>query len=251
LDELKRGLRAFATRNRIRLSKLKERQSQLLEVGALMLAVEHYRLEHYAHSARNTTNRGLFRVKYGTRGKPWNFSWWEISRDGRTFQIHGNLAVWGAYGSDSGTFVVDVGVVRDVPALPDEEEQRALFPMPNEKLVTLLEAKGFNIYPMLLAHFVGIVHEITPQFLQHSLPQGFASEGHFDPALVVLGRFKENSEKIAKGFFNRGFHVRIVPRFDAEVAGLSQSRGRVVGKSPLRREPDRLNVAQEKAFALP
>jgi hypothetical protein len=102
-----------------------------------------------------------------------------------------NLSVRSA--RDSGIYCVDLAVTsRGAVPVQRDPNWKCL---PNAGLVTFGEAKKLVVYPMLLAHFIGIVHELAPGFLS-GLPPGFATANHFAPALVTLGYCTANSAEI-------------------------------------------------------
>ena len=188
------------------------------------MCAEHYRLAGYEVSPNNL-QKGVFRVKLGSRGYPWNFSWFECARDGRTVEIHSNLSVYSQYRMDEGVYVVDVGVCKG-GVVPRSKTADKWYAIENHALVTFAEAKRLVIYPMLLAQFIGIVREITPVFLEGSRPTGFSEAGHFDPALLAVGYLHATARKIAFAYHDRGYLVRVVPNMEAELSRLRR-RGRL------------------------
>jgi hypothetical protein len=222
VDQLSAALRKFVRRHKAQFEALSERRSQLLEVGALMIAARHYELSGYEVRLRNPKGRDI-RVKLGTRGDPWNFSYFEVVSDGRRFEIHTNLPVRDAAGTKGARYVPDV-VVAPAGAVPKqfEKQRRAWKALANSSLVTFLEAKALVIYPMLIAQFIGIVHELRPEFLRDQRPTGFVEAGHFDPALVSLGYLHGTCWNIVKGFEKRGIRIGIVAQFDTKIANLNR-----------------------------
>ncbi len=220
VDRIHKQLSHFIARHHVEFAELPRIQTQLLELGAMTLAAEHYRLHDYTIEPSNLIE-GRFRVKVTSRGDPWNYSWFTVRRRGKCFEIHSNLTVLGAYGLDGGRYVVDVAVTQPdtVPRIRREENKK--FALPNECLSTFVEAKKLVVYPMLLAQFVGIVHEILPGFLS-GLPRGFAPQGHFRPALVSTGYPAGTSRDIINGFVNRGFRICVIPHFDVSLAGMTR-----------------------------
>ena len=214
----------FAKRHKTELDRLGSRKSQLLEVGLLAVCAEHYRIAGYEVLPRNL-QRGSFKIKLGSRGYPWNFSWFECERGGEKVELHSNLSVFSSYRMDEGVYVVDVGVSKGgaVPLSKPADGWRAI---ENDFLVTFAEAKSLIIYPMLLAQFVGIVNEITPMFLRGSRPSGFLEVGHFDPALIAVGHLHATARKIARAYPERGYFVKIVPAMDMKLS-LLRGEGRL------------------------
>lgn len=222
VGELSASLRKFVRRHKGQFQGLTDRKSQLLEIGALMIAAQHYELCGYDVSLHNPKGRDI-RVKLGTRGNPWNFSRFEIRDGTRRYEIHTNLPVLDAVGTKGARYVADVVVVPagTVPQGPPKGGEK-WFALPNADLVTFIEAKSLVIYPMLIAQFIGIVHELKPEFLKGKRPAGFVAARHFDPALVSLGYLHGTCWNIVKGFAGRGLHIRIVAEFDAAIATLNR-----------------------------
>ena len=219
LVKVQQALRTFIRQHHSRFQTLAKTETQVLEVGALLLAVEHYKRVGYGIAVVNAP-AGRFRVKLTARGHPWNFSWYEVKRGEMKFEVHGNLAVQSAWAEDEGIYVVDVGIAM-AGMLPTTHKDRKVWAgMPNDQVVTFIEAKKLVVYPMLLAQFVGIVHEIKPSFL--GAAPDFSLEKHFCPALVSIGYLTATSKSIINGYVQRRFGIRVVPAFDLEVLRLSQ-----------------------------
>lgn len=218
------GLKAFMRRHSTSFEELNKRQSQLLEMGALALAAEHYRTKGYWVFPENLQG-GSFRVKLSTRGKPWNYSWFRCERD-RHFEIHANPPVRSAFGKDGGRYVVDVGVLRE----SGWGRKGQATEVENSNLITFIEAKRLVIYPMLIAQFIGIVHEVKPRFLGGRRPRRFLQDDHFDPALVAVGYLHATAAKIARALPERDYKIKIAPAFDLSIARLRRSGDEV---SPL------------------
>src|SRR5579883_250583 len=101
------ALSEFIAAHRSNFDSLSARETALLELGALTMASEHYRLIGYDVTIQNPKN-GLFAAKLTSRGHPFNFSWFRCeSKGGDVVEIHCNLAVEGARG-DGAIYVVDV-----------------------------------------------------------------------------------------------------------------------------------------------
>lgn len=214
-------MKAFIRAHSTSFDALNKRQSQLLEMGALALAAEHYRVKGYNVCPRNLQG-GAFRVKLSTRGDPRNYSWFRCERES-TFELHANPPVMSNYGLDEGRYVVDVGVITE--GVWGRASRKELDAVPNQDLITFIEAKRLVVYPMLIAQFIGIVHEIKPGFLGGRRPWGFVRDSHFDPALVAIGYLHATSFKINRALPDRGFRIQIAPAFDRSIAQLRGRRG--------------------------
>jgi hypothetical protein len=234
VDAISASLRSFVRSHNAEFQKLTGRQSQLLEVGAFLTAAKHYELAGYEVKLRNP-RPGQIKVKLGTKGNPWNFSRFDLSYDGQRFEIHTNLPVLDAVETPGARYVVDVAVAKAgcVPSVPPTGRQQAVEALDNDDLITFIEAKALVIYPMLIAQFIGIVHELKPGFLVGAIPDDFDEMLHFEPSLVSLGYLHGTCWNIVKGFEQRQIHIRIVPQFDRALSRL----GRGGDHSPLAQPP--------------
>jgi hypothetical protein len=224
---VQRELSRFIARHRTGFEQVASSQSQILEISALAVAATHYQREGYQVFPENL-RAGRFRVKLKS-GYRQNFSWFCAQRDEECVEIHSNLSVQSAYAIDTGIYVVDVAVIRGRcrtnrgPGPRDEW-------IANGDLITFLEAKKLVAFPMLLAQFIGIVHEIKPAFLRQQRAAWFVSEGHFDPALVTIGHLARTSAAIRASYPDRGFCVNVIANFDTRISWLSRNNDQV---SPL------------------
>lgn len=212
---------ALAKRNRAKFFHLGSRQSQMFEVGALMSVVEHYARKRFAVEKRNLTDGRLFRVKLSSQGDPRNFSYFVLRRGRQVCEVHANVAVLGGHGRDA-VYVVDVAVVR--PGSLNRARRvgvrRKIRTVRNRDLITFVEAKRLVVYPMLLAQFLGVVHEIMPA----SMAAGSARRRrtHFSPALVAMGRLSENCYAILADFERRGLDVAVTTSLVDRLALISR-----------------------------
>jgi hypothetical protein len=195
-------------------------QTAFLELAAFVATHEHYR-SHGASVGFVHPDGNTLTVKTSTRGHPSRFSWIRITSNSVEFEVHMNLPVRGAH--SGGIFCVDIGVVTkgSVPRKPKvvrgKEAWRACA---NAHLITFAEIKKLVVYPMLLAHFVGIVHEILPRFLGGRRRRGFNAASHFEPLLLTLGAFSGTSSDVMKSFKDRSYAIRVIPAFDVRLGRL-------------------------------
>jgi hypothetical protein len=103
------ALQDFSGTHKSAFSDISQRQSQLLELAAIIGVQEHYRSNGYVTTVVGAVD-GTFIVKTGTRGHPARYSRIRLEKDGLTMELHMNLLVRGAH--DEGVYCVDVGVVQ-------------------------------------------------------------------------------------------------------------------------------------------
>ncbi len=116
----------------------------------------------------------------------------------------------------------------------------------NDSLITFAEVKRLVIYPMLLAQFVGIVHEIKPRFLRSPPPVGFDRYHHLPPALMALGHFSGNAAAIVRAYKGRGILICVAENFDVRIA--AHRKGSC--QSPLYWNDDAMETAVAPAPAI-
>lgn len=195
-----------------------KKRSALLEHAALLLAVERYAAAGYGVVPQNLMRSELFRAKTNSSGHPWNFSWYEVSRGDRSFELLTNAKVAGDF-RDGGTYVVDVAVLTAGSIARARRQGGAFAGFDNGQLMTFIESKSLRVYPMLLAQFVGIVHELKPAFVRsRRRPWGHLRDSHFDPTLVTLGSFSATAGKVVDHYPRRGYLLNVVVRFDTRAS---------------------------------
>lgn len=215
-DSLSAAISQFAKQHRTTLDFLNGRQTQLLEIGAMVGVVQHYSANGYTTTIRNPVGAAEFRVKLSTKGHPADYSHVVCERGTAVCELHTNLSVLG--GRDGGIYCVDVAIVNSgvVPTMKGKTSPR---PVPNSALISFAEAKKLVVYPMLLAQFVGIVHEVTPRFLKR--PEKYRlSDDHLHPALIALGNLTANAAEIVKSFRRRKYKITIAESFDIRLSAI-------------------------------
>ena len=201
----------FVKRYHNELYALSQNESKALELAGTIAVAEHYRYLGYDIRIENPeSSPKTFVVKTSTRGFPWNFSKIRAEKDEEKLEIHSNLSVKGFH--DDGIYCVDIGVIRENSIKPDRKKWLRV---DNDALITFGEVKKLVIYPMLLAQFIGIVHEIAPCFLADD-PAGRKSE--VPPILISLGNFSGNSKSIVGAYKGRKVKVYIANNFDIRLA---------------------------------
>jgi hypothetical protein len=234
------ALKDFAKAHKTAFSEISARESRLLELGAVVAVHGHYVSNDFNAVVQGAPG-GTFVVKTSTRGHPAKYSKIVVEKNGDVTEIHMNLLVRGAH--DDGVYCVDVGLVRP-GAVPERlDRKQKWICVENEALVTFAEVKRLVVYPMLLAQFVGIVHEIKPAFLGSPSPSGFDRSLHLPPALLALGHFSGNSAAIVRAYEKRSILLCIAENFDVRIAAHRNGTCR----SPLYWDAEEL----EAASALP
>lgn len=217
-EKVSRAIQQFAREHRTALDFLNARQPQLLEMGAMVGVVQHYRASGYSTSIQNPAGTQVFRVKLSTQGHPADYSHVVCERGTTVCELHSNLSVFG--GRDAGVYCVDVAIV-NAGVVPSQKGKKAAPPTQNSDLISFVEAKKLVIYPMLLAQFVGIVHEVAPNFLKRDKKYQLR-DGHLHPSLVALGRLGTNAQDILRSFKRRKYKISIAEHFDIRLSAAAR-----------------------------
>jgi|SRR5882762_7832232 len=216
---VKHAIKQFAKKHRQTFYEVGSRQTQLFELGGAVGVIQHHRSAGYHISFSHPGKGNRFRIKASTRGHPCDYSRVICERKEAIFELHFNVATRGAH--DDGIYVVDVGAVKS-GSIPLIRPKGSWVAIKNDSLITFAEIKKLVVYPMLLAQFFGIVHEIRPDFLQQPAPQGFGPNDMMPPTLLALGHLSGNSSVIIDGFQIRGFTILVLPTFDMRLSRAAQ-----------------------------
>lgn len=215
VDVITRLLTRFARSHRTTFTEISSRQSMQLELGAVIGVQEHYRANGFEVEVINPQGSPQFVVKTSTRGAPWSYSRIRATREQYAVDIHMNLMVRSAH--DDGIYCVDVGITSP-DSVPSQKPRTKWLCLDNRYLRSFAEVKRLVVYPMLLAQFVGIVHEIKPRFLVPPSRRKYGGRDHLPPTLIVLGHFSGNSAEIVRSYRRRNLQINIAESFDVRVA---------------------------------
>lgn len=226
ISAVQASINTFLRRHRQSFANISSNQSKALELALIVGVTAHYKSNGYNVAVVNPRRTAsVFRIKTSTRGDPWNFSHIRLEQHGHVYEVHANLVVRSAH--DQGKYCVDLAVVKG-GAVPTETRRvrgGKWEVLDNSDLVTFGEVKKLVVYPMLLAQFIGIVHEIKPVFLYgNRLPRGFRKGKHLPPVLASLGNFSSNSAVIVDAYSRRRFRVTIAENYDMRLAMLRGGR---------------------------
>lgn len=228
IEQLSNRIYNFLARHRTEISEIASHASNVFEAACFVIFAIHYEEAGYRLRPENLLE-GRFRFRYSTSGYPWNFSYFavlanEIATEGNAvlFEIRHNQKVVGAWvdtegeSEDKALFAVDIAVI-ETGSLPDlsQGHKRTNEPywVENDRLITFAEAKKLTAYPMLLAQFLGIVHEIKPEFLRvgkQEIPEMFWSQSHPPPTLLTANHLTQGTKKVLQSFEERQLVIRVV-----------------------------------------
>jgi hypothetical protein len=162
---------------------------------------------------KNLQNDGrVFRFKATTKGNLGNFSFFRISQnpsviETREYDIRSNMPVKSNF--DDCTYNEDI-VVLNASNLGDTQFIRI------RDLVTFCEVKYLKPHPEMLANFIGLVHELTPDLLEGP---NVRPGPHPAPSLIAAGPSSGNVNAIKAGMENR-YTVNFALNYENNSGGL-------------------------------
>lgn len=215
LIEIHKAIKRVIKRHAVAFRTISSSQTALLEIASITGIVEHYKSLGCVLTVINPKGKRGFVVKTSTRGHPWNFSYFQSTLAGQDFEIHMNLMVRSAH--DPGVYCVDVGLVK-AGSVPKKATLEKWVCVDNSEIITFAETKKLVVYPMLLAQFIGIVHEILPGYLKVSFTAGTGALVHLPPMLISIGYYSGNSKNIVSAYKSRSIDVFIADSYDIRLA---------------------------------
>lgn len=212
LDKISAAIKRVIKKHTEAFAVIGSSQPKLLELASITGFAEHYKSRGFLVRVHNPKGKSYFAMKAGTNGDPWNFSHFSAKDGLENVELHMNVKVRSAH--DTGTYCVDVGVVR-AGAIPRAKPAVKWECLPNDDLVTFGESKKLVVYPMLLAQFIGIVHEIKPSYLRYKPAK---PTDHPPPTLIALGYFSGNSRAIVDAYPGRKIKLNVAQNYDMRLA---------------------------------
>ena len=231
VGQLANNISGFLEKYQTQLANIASHSTNVFEAMCFVLFARYYEEEGYQLKPENLAD-GKFHFRYSTNGNPWNFSYFAVldsesaDTDARLFEIRHNQKVAGAWitsnkdvedgEKDPPLFAVDVAVVEtgSLPSLPRGHARgKERIWVENCSVITFAEAKKLKAYPMLLAQFLGIVHEIKPEFLNiegHKIHGAFDEQRHPPPTLLTSDYLTWGAEKVLQSFEERNIRVRVL-----------------------------------------
>lgn len=225
VGRIKDRISSFLTTHRTETEEIASKISNIFEAFCYVLFVLHYEREGLKPKVENLTPDNIFKFRFSTAGHPWNFSYFSVRRNEESdevlFEIRHNQQVVGHYvevdtGSDEkpGLFALDIAVIEPGglpnPPIGTKYTNERTYVL-NDGLITFGEAKKLVAYPMLLASFYGVVHELRPEFLEgRTLPSSFDLCPHPFPILFTADFLTKGTKNVLKTFEDRQLKVTIV-----------------------------------------
>lgn len=150
---------------------------------------------------------GQFKLKFSTRGKPVNFSFFILKHKSQSIHIRHQFRVGIRHNNTSSANInLDVAVYKKT-----DLTQYALDDfLPNQELISFGEAKHMSAYAELMANFIGMVHELMPENLNNVRNKdGFHPAEHIPPFMIVSGILFHTAKELKRSIIERGYDIDI------------------------------------------
>lgn len=180
--------------------------NQTFEAFALSQTIKWYIKRGWSVSCKNPKG-GQFKLKFSTRGKPVNFSYFILINNRQTIHIRHQLRVGIRHNASSSANInLDVAVYKKTDLSKYSTDDF----LPNQELISFGEAKHMSAYAELMANFIGLVHELIPEKLDNIRNQvGFSPSEHIPPFLIVSGILYHTAKEVKKSIEDRGYDIDV------------------------------------------
>jgi hypothetical protein len=221
---LQQSAEHFLSSHKTAIQNVTKSHNNIFEVSCFVLIAQYYEHIGYYLQIKNPVD-GKFRFRYSTNGFPWRYSYLVACTkedDQPVFEIWHNQKVAGWWltdekENDTPLFALDIAVIKP-GALPanlnfDAKGKGERVWVKKDDLITFGEAKNLVGYPMLIAQFLGIVHEIKPSFLHEhisNVPREFYEHRHLPPSLLTSGNMLSGALRVIKSFEDRQIEIIII-----------------------------------------
>lgn len=211
-SKIKNELSNYFKKENARLKDFGNNVNQTFEAYVFTGVVKWYKSNQWKVAIVNPSNgqfKNQFRLKFTTRGAPVNFSFAEIKKKNKKFQIRHQLRIATKSYKDSNkksaNICCDVAIIDDL----DLSNYKTYFAVPNKHLIAFGEAKHMSAYAELIASFIGMVHELTPSKLKRIRTKNWKKIDHISPFLYVSGNLYYTAEGLLETINQRKYDLDI------------------------------------------
>lgn len=170
-------------------------------------------------------NSTYVKLKFNTRGRPKLYSYVVCTKEEQKIQIRHSLRVATKHFRqdqvDRANMVLDVAVIanQDLSNFASDDFVN------NTGLITFGEAKHMSAFAELIASFIGMVHELMPDFLTEQRPYigPLEKREHPAPFLYVSGYLYPTAKGITDTIRYRGFDIDIYDHETGSIFGMKLS----------------------------
>lgn len=158
-----------------------------------------------------SSNSNIVRLKYSTRGRPSLYTYALCTKQDEKVQVRHSLRVATRYHRPEfihpANVVLDVAVISDIDLSNHKTDEH----VNNSNLITFGEAKHMAAFAELIANFIGLVHEISPDVVKPIRPYigPLECREHPAPFLYVSGHLNPTAQGIVESIRDRGFDMDV------------------------------------------
>jgi len=220
VDKIKTDLSRFFDSHRSDLSRFGSTVNQVFEAFVFMSLAKWYRARGWTVRAVHPAGTKDLHLKFSTRGRPANYSYFHGFKGPAEIHIRHQLRVATRYHEEElyppANICLDVAVIKPV----DVSEFSTDDYLDNSSLITFGEAKHMWAFAELIASFIGLVHELKPEALRRhkSRLKGVRRKRHPAPFLYVSGMLYRTATGIKLTIERRGYDLDIYDRVESLVA---------------------------------
>ncbi|HPT72842.1 MAG TPA: hypothetical protein PLE74_11255 [Candidatus Cloacimonadota bacterium] len=180
--------------------------NQTFEAYALAQTIKWYLVRNWKVSCVNPKG-GQFKLKFNTRGKPVNYSYFILKHNRQTIHIRHQFRVGIRHNNTSSANInLDVAVYKKTDLTKYLEGDF----LPNQQLISFGEAKHMSAYAELMANFIGMVHELMPENLNNVRNKdGFLPAENIPPFMIVSGILFHTAKELKSSIIDRGYDIDI------------------------------------------
>lgn len=207
-NSAKNSLQDFFSTNGSLLASFGKTVNQTFEAHVFAICIKWYKANGWNITIQNPKNgsyKGKFQLKFNTRGAPRHYTYAICAKDQQVIQIRHGLRVSTRYESivkkNPANICLDISIIKDND-LTDYDTSDSL---PNDQLVSFGEAKHMSAFAELIANFIGMVHELMPEYLTKKKTK----KNHLNPFLYVSGYLNPTAKGIKETIENRNIQIEI------------------------------------------
>lgn len=214
---LKERLKQFFASETKELSRFGRTVNQTFEAFVLAQVVGWYRTRGWTTTLTNPAPSGggkpVFRLKFSTRGRPGNYSYFRCTKDGAEIEVRHQLRVATAHHQldqkPAANVCLDVAIVSPDPQIGSYSSYDFL---ENPRLFSFGEAKHMSAFAELVAGFIGLVHELQPKRLRRTRRRNSPDREHPSPFLYVSGNLWATAEGLNRTIKKRRYDINVFCR---------------------------------------
>jgi hypothetical protein len=219
-EAIKRGLSDYFELKKSDFSTFGRTVNQTFEAFVFVTVARWYANRDWKVEAVNTknqeTNARDVHLKFSTRGRPDNYTYFKCSKADEEIQIRHQLRVATYFYKDGekppANICLDVAVIESIDLSGYGSDDY----LSNPNLVTFGEAKHMSAFAELVAGFIGLVHELQPSSLKKRKRRpSTKNRDHLAPFLFVSGLLNRTAQGIKATIEARGYDIDIYNRTES------------------------------------